>query len=181
MAFNITQPPRFLFVRLFISLCYSLNCPRLLPITLPLVPPSSTLSPPSNTPPPPTQKKKEIILKWLCYHFNIEHSSTTNLLVCAVQTQLLWTGLSVVSISFLLFVLFCLATIWQKNAQLKSSTLQSGSGFGSWSLICCALLLGNWVHQPDMLLLKMQHEIHPRCTWIARFIECEFRQINKSW
>ena len=62
MAFNITQPPRFLFVCLFISLCYSFNCSRLLPITLPLVPPRSTLSPPSNTPvpPPTTQKKKEI-------------------------------------------------------------------------------------------------------------------------
>ena len=27
----------------------------------------------------------------------------------------------------------------------------------------------------------MQHEIHPRYTWIAQFIECEFRQIYKSW
>ena len=112
LAFNIMQPPRFLFVCLFISLCYSFNCPRFLPITLPLVPPSSTLSwppKPPPPPPPPTQKKKEIILKWLCYHFSIEHTSTTDLLVCAVQTQLLWTGLSVVSISTLLFLYIVLS------------------------------------------------------------------------
>ena len=40
-----------------------------------------------------------------------------------------------------------------RRNKLKSSTLLSGSGFEIWSLICCALLLGNCTLQPDILLL----------------------------
>ena len=140
LAFNIMQPPRFLFVCLFISLCYSFNCPRFLPITLPLVPPSSTLSWPSNTPPrppPPTpqpkRKKKSSLngcviilassthLPRTCWSAQCKHS--------CYELDYLWFRF----LLFYFYILFCLATIWQKNAQLKSSTLRSGSGFGSWS------------------------------------------------
>ena len=136
------QPPRFLFVCLFISLCYSFNCPRFLPITLPLVPPleylilalqNSTPPPPPPPPPQPKRKKKSSLNGCVI----ILASSTHLLRTCwSAQCKHSCYELDHLWFRFLLFyfyILFCLATIWQKNAQLKSSTLRSGSGFGSWS------------------------------------------------
>ena len=138
LAFNIMQPPRFLFVCLFISLCYSFNCPRFLPITLPLVPPSRrTLSWPTNTPPPPPpQPKRKKKSSWNGCVIILASSTHLPRTCWSAQCKHSCYELDYLWFPFLLFyfyILFCLATIWQKTAKLKSSTLRSGSGLGSWS------------------------------------------------